>query len=203
MSEQTTSPTLISRLRQAEDQDAWRLFESIYRPLIRNYCVRRGLQEHDIDDLTQEVFSSVNRAIPKFVYQPERGRFRAWLGTITANQVRKFFRKSQPDRAAASEESELSLEAPRDPDSDWVEVFSERILEVACDRVRAGVDPKTWQTFEYLWSRGMAAADVARELRISIGTVYVNKSRVMKRLEEEILLLCDDLPVSSPPPPFS
>lgn len=203
MIEQTTSPTLISRLRQAEDQDAWCLFESIYRPLIRNYCARRGLQEHDIDDLTQEVLSSVNRAIPKFVYQPERGRFRAWLGTITANQVRKFFRKSQPDRAAVSEEIELSLEVPRDPDSDWVEVYSERILEVACDRVRAGVDPQTWQTFEYLWCRGMAAADVARELRVSIGTVYVNKSRVMKRLEEEILLLCDDLPIPSPPPPFS
>lgn len=203
MSEQTTSPTLISRLRRSGDQDAWCLFESIYRPLIRNYCARRGLQAHDIDDLTQDVLAAVSRAIPQFVYQPERGRFRAWLGTITANQVRRFFRKSEPHRGVAIEEGELSLDAPRDPDNDWVVVFSERILEVACDRVRAQVEPKTWQTFECLWSRGMSVADVARELGISVGTVYVNKSRVMKRLEEEILVLCDDLPVSSLSHPFS
>jgi DNA-directed RNA polymerase specialized sigma24 family protein len=118
MSEQTTSPTLISRLRHPADREAWSLFEATYRPLIRRYCRRRGIQEHDIDDLTQDVL--------------------------------------------------------------------------------AQVDSNTWQTFELLWSYKKPVEEVAKELKISIGTVYVNKSRVMKRLEQEILLLSHDLPVSPP-----
>ena len=197
MTEQTTSPTLISRLRRTDDQEAWRLFETIYGPLIRKYCARRGIQEHDIDDLTQDVLTAVSNAMPDFDYQPERGRFRAWLGTITANKVKRFFRKSKIATGAACGEGEMESEVPKDPDSEWVSVFSERILEVACDRVRDQVESKTWQTFEMLWSRGKSVAEVAQELGITVGMVYVNKSRVMKRLEEELILLSHDLPVSS------
>lgn len=203
MTEQITSPTLISRLRRSDDQEAWSLFQSIYQPLIRKYCIRRGIQEHDIDDLTQEVLSAVSRVIPEFTYQPERGRFRAWLGTITANKVKRFFRKSKNAGGVIVDENEIELETAQDPDTEWVSVFSERILEVACDRVRDQVEPKTWQTFECLWSRGMTVTDVSRELGITVGTVYVNKSRVMKRLEEEILILSHDLPVSSTLRPLS
>jgi RNA polymerase sigma-70 factor (ECF subfamily) len=198
MNEQTTSPTLLSRLKNTGDQEAWSLFESIYRPLIRKYCARRGIQENDVDDLAQEVLTAVSQAIPLFDYQPSRGRFRGWLGTITANKVKRFFRKSKTPGNDFLDEPNLETKTPTDPDSDWVSLFSERLLEVACDRVRDQVEPQTWQSFECLWNRQMSVAEVAQQLGISVATVYVHKSRVMKRLEATIIELSDDLPVAMP-----
>jgi len=83
-----------------------------------------------------------------------------------------------------------------DPDSDWVRIFSERVLRSACDRIRKDFSDKTWSSFEATWVRNQNAGDVANKIGIPVHSVYVNKSRVLKRLESEIRMLADDMPIS-------
>src|SRR5687768_13184788 len=93
-----TRPTLLLRVRDADDSAAWSQFIDIYTPLIFGFCRKRGLQDADAADLAQEVMRAVSRAIGKFEYQPEQGTFRSWLFTITRNKFNNFLdrRRRQP-----------------------------------------------------------------------------------------------------------
>ncbi len=53
----------------------------------------------------------------------------------------------------------------------------------------------TWRAFELAWLEDRPALDVANQLDIPIESVYVAKSRVLKRLEAEVLTLAADLPL--------
>ena len=71
-----TKPSLLLRIRDAGDSSSWGEFAAIYGPIIRGYCLRRGLQEADTADVSQEVLAQVMRSIGSFEYEPGRGRFR-------------------------------------------------------------------------------------------------------------------------------
>lgn len=189
---ESTSASLLLRVRDAQNVEAWRTFESVYGPLIRRYCQRRGLQHADAADVSQEVLARVAKAIRGFEYTPELGRFRSWLGTITANEVRTFLTRTGRRPTVSGDDT---IESP-DPDPIWLAEFTEYILAVALDRIRGEFEPATWASFEAVWVRKEPPAEVAQRLGIAVHSVYVNKSRVLKRLEAEVLHLADDLPLA-------
>src|SRR3954470_19529751 len=82
-----TRPSLLVRIKDARDDDAWTTFVQTYAPLVYCYCRRRGLLGQDAADVVQEVMAQVARSARDFEYQPERGRFRDWLGTITCRKL--------------------------------------------------------------------------------------------------------------------
>jgi RNA polymerase sigma-70 factor (ECF subfamily) len=190
-------PSLLFRLRDPRDADAWRIFVETYTPLVYAYCRRRGLQASDVADVTQDVMAQVLRSISDFSYAPERGRFRDWLGAVTRTKLLRFL--SRNGRAAKGGDAanyELFREV-EDPDSDtlWNEGFQARVLEVAMQRSRPDFEETTWRIFERAWIQGQPAPQVARELGVPTESVYVAKSRVLKRLREEVVALAEDCPL--------
>jgi len=190
-----TSPSLILKVRDANDSDSWGTFERLYSPVVRIYCRRRGIQEADVDDLVQDVMASVSNAIRNFEYDPSRGKFRSWFGTITANRVKTFLTKRNNKGHGGPllpETFVLQQISDRNADSDWNEVFCQEVLRSACERVRPNFESATWLSFEMTWLNNQPAAEVALLLGLPIHTVYVNKSRVLKQLEAEVRVLADD-----------
>src|SRR5256885_14759398 len=82
-----TNPSLLLRVRDGRDQDAWRQFFALYVPLLYGYARKRGLQDADAADVAQDVFQRVLGALRRLDYDPTRGSFRAWLCTITRNRI--------------------------------------------------------------------------------------------------------------------
>lgn len=198
----TTSPSLLLRIRDWKDQDAWSQFLSIYSTIIKDYCFQRKLSQSDTEDITQEVMKTIGKAIQSFEYNPSIGRFRAWLGTITANTIKSHLARESRRRnglnGVAVQTAELPVaEQCADPDSTWVEIYSERIVRIACSRIRHQFSDKTWKCFESSWIGNESAKLIAERMQIPIHTVYVNKSRVLRKLESEIRILADDLPLSN------
>lgn len=190
-----TSPSLLLRIRDSSDGASWRTFEEVYRPVILAWCQMKGASPSDAEDIAQEVMAAVARAIKSFDYAPERGRFRAWLGTITANELKTLLLRRQKRPVVALPSGSFAA-PPADPDSDWIALYASRIFEAACQRVRDQSEPATWGCFEATWINRKPAAEVAAAMNVPVHTVYVNKSRVLKRLEAEVLLLADEfLPV--------
>src|SRR5262245_12142469 len=76
-----TSTSLLVRIRDRSDQQAWAAFDRRYAPLIRRWC--HDWFPSDADDLVQEVLVKLIAAAGAFDYDPRRGRFRGWLKTVT------------------------------------------------------------------------------------------------------------------------
>lgn len=188
-----TRPSLLLRVRDAQDAESWGTFVDVYGPLVFGHCRRRGLRHEDAEDVTQKVFAQVAQAIRKFEYRPESGRFRDWLGAVVRNDVNRFLRAQQRQvhGGGGDDYAVDSVEAGA-ADTAWDEEFHSRVLEVALARSRPHFEPDTWRAFEEVWVQHRPAAAVADELGRPLDWVYVAKSRVLKRVWEEVQDLADD-----------
>jgi len=193
-SELRTRASLLMRIRDVGDAESWRIFATIYAPLVYRYACRHGLQDADAADLSQDVMEKVARAIRSFDYQPAKGRFRDWLLTITRRQVAQFHecRARRPEQLFGSVELEQLGEGTDRPDADWNEDFHALVLQAALDRARPYFEPMTWCAFESVWLENRSAAETADALSLHIELVYYAKSRVLKRLREEVQEIVED-----------
>jgi RNA polymerase sigma-70 factor (ECF subfamily) len=187
---------LLLRIRDPGDTVAWRAFVDVYGPLI--YRHGRGLQDADAADVTQEVLFQVSRSIQTFEYRPEQGRFRDWLGTVTENKIRTFLtRRAGAGRAAgeAGAVNQLTSVAAGEQDTQWAEEFSRHLLHLALTRIQPHFEEHIWRAFERVWRDDQPPAEVANELNQTVDWVYMVKARVLKRLQEEVYELAEDMPL--------
>jgi RNA polymerase sigma-70 factor (ECF subfamily) len=186
-----TRASLLARLGDPEDRAAWRQFVELYGSLVYGFARQRGLQDADAADLTQEVFLAVARAMGRWHYDPEQGSFRGWLYGITRNKVAGFLqsRRSQPIGTGDTDAYLRLTEEPgrvTNPEDDWERQFQQQLFRVAAARIQDGFAPTTWMAFWRTAVEGMSGAAVAEELGVSVGAVYVARSRVLARLTEQV-----------------
>jgi RNA polymerase sigma-70 factor (ECF subfamily) len=196
-----TRPSLLVRIRDPQDTESWNLFVQLYTPPVLRYCRLRGLQDADAADVTQEVMTQVARSMHSFQYRPERGRFRDWLGTVTRRKVSRFLaRESLSASGTGGEDAPDTLAslATLEPDPEWTAEFNTQLLIAALDRVRPQFGPSTWQAFASVWLDNKSAAETAAEMGTTLQAVYVAKAKVLKRLEEEVIELAEDVPLAAP-----
>lgn len=192
----TTRVTLLRHVADRRDVAAWDRFVRLYGPLIHRYCRRRGLQDADALDVTQDVLLQLSRQMGDFRYDRRLGRFRNWLGTITHRALLKRVARSQ-SRSSGSRASRfprpLAQHACRDSlGASWVEAFNAHVYRTAVERVRPLFDRETWEAFRATFVEHRPPREVAVELERTVGWVYQAKFHVVRRLKEEILYLAED-----------
>ncbi|MFN7842548.1 MAG: RNA polymerase sigma factor [Pirellula sp.] len=192
-----THPSLLLRVRNADDAAAWETFVRIYGPLIYSYCRRKNLQENDAADVAQEVLTRVSKAIRTFEYDPNKGRFRDWLGRITHNEIVRLLQAKGKNPQDIGEDNNVELVAG-DSGSAWDDHFHAALLDAALKRIESEFEPETWRAFRAVWIETQSPTQAAAELGISVEKTYVAKSRVLKRLQAELLVLCEDIPLFAP-----
>lgn len=182
-----TRLTLLVRLRDVRDAAAWEEFVEIYAPLLYGLARRRGLQDADACDLTQEVLRAAVKALPRFTLDPQRGKFRQWLFTIALNELRKLVQasKRQP-RGSGDPSTQKQLERQavcEDDEAVWNQKYQKRLFHWAAEKARRHFRESTWQAFWRTAVEGQEVRDVAASLGLSVGAVYVAKSRVLARIQ--------------------
>jgi RNA polymerase sigma factor (sigma-70 family) len=186
-----TRPSLLVRIRDSRDAQAWCQFVDMYAPLIHGYARKHGLQDADAADLTQDVLGIVARSIQKLEYDSRRGSFRGWLFTIVRNRVRNFVTRRRPYEQGTGDTGAHNLlqEQPdpsEDPDRSWEQDFERRLFACAAKYVQGRVHDWTWQAFWQTTVAGASAKEVAGRLKMTVAAVYLAKSRVMAQLKERI-----------------
>lgn len=182
-----TRASLILRLQDAADITAWDEFAEIYAPVVYRSARRLGLQAADADDVVQEVLSAVARSIQEWIGRDDRGVFRAWLYRIARNTAIDFLtrRKHQPWAGGGNEAARHlhALEAKEEVSSQFGMEVRREIFERASKMIRSNVSDTTWQAFHRTTVLGQQIEAVAAELDVSPGSIYIARSRVMKRLQ--------------------
>jgi RNA polymerase sigma factor (sigma-70 family) len=185
-----TRASLLVQIRDGTDRAAWQEFMKIYGPVVYGFARKRGLQDADAADLMQEVMRAVSASIGRLEYDPKQGTFRGWLFTITRNKVFTFLasRRNHPQSSGDSATIRLLDEQPDPNDSseEWELEYQRRLASLAMARVKNEFHETSWQSFLLTAVEGLAPAEVARQIGISPGAVYVAKSRVLARIKAEV-----------------
>ena len=176
MANPATQITLLERLSDHSDSEAWSTFVAIYQPLMRRLLDRWGVSGADADEVTQEVLAAVSQAIKGYRPGQRPGSFRSWLSSITRHKMIDLLRKKDrfPQPIGGTDFQQWLGELAHDQACDRWELERRReLFQWAAQQVRHQVQARTWQAFEQTTVYGKPAADVAAELQASIGWVYV------------------------------
>jgi RNA polymerase sigma-70 factor (ECF subfamily) len=183
----TTRASLLLRLRDSQDHEAWVEFVSLYEPVAYRLLRRHGLQDADAREVMQDLFLAVSRSINRWDPAKERGSFRGWLRRVARNLVINWL-KQRERRAMAIGGSDLQAMLdmlPADSGPETVEFDQElrrALFQRAAEQVRGEVQPATWQAFWETGVVGTSPVDAARKLGMGVGAIRVAKCRVLARL---------------------
>ena len=167
-----TRPSLLVRVRDADDRDAWAEFVKLYAPVIHRYSRRRGLQDADAADLAQDVLITISRKIETFQYEPRLGKFRAWLFTITRNSLINSLKvkKRYPVATGDSDfHAMLQQQGERDDRDSWEADWRKRVFEWAMERAQSAFEQSTWTAFSLVAIEGNSAKEAADSTGLSVG----------------------------------
>jgi RNA polymerase sigma factor (sigma-70 family) len=189
----TTRVSLLVRIRDLRDNEAWSEFVETYGPVVYDYGRRHGLQHSDAADLTQDVLRAVAGTIGNFHYDPQRGSFRSWLFTVARtkrlNLVAQLTRNPQPRGDAAMVDRLNEVVATDDrarEQAEWNRAFEQRLLDRVAPQVRGEVKEATWQAFWRTAVEGANPETVAKDLGLTVGAVYAARCRILARLRDQI-----------------
>lgn len=192
-----TRPSLLVRLRNLQDQQAWAQFVDVYAPLIYGYLRKRGLQDADAADLTQACLRRVALHVGSLEYDPRCDSFRGWLFTIVRNQWRDF--RGRPKRlyqGSGDTGMQQLLENQPAPEGEeaveWEHEYRCGLFAWAAEQVQPQVQETTWQAFWQTAVEGKSGKEVAQALRLTVAAVYLARSRVLARLKALIREVQED-----------
>jgi RNA polymerase sigma-70 factor (ECF subfamily) len=183
----TTRPSLLVRIRDARDAEAWSEFVRLYSPLVYRFARRKGLQDADAADLTQEVMRAVMSSVRRLDYDPNRGSFRGWLFTLAHRRLYDFLGRREREYRGTGDsavQARLEQQPAREDEDQWNREYQQHLLAWAAERVRDSFQESTWSAFWQTAVEGRTGKEVAEQLGMTVAAVYLAKSRVMARLKE-------------------
>jgi RNA polymerase sigma-70 factor (ECF subfamily) len=189
----STRASLLFRLRDPQDHEAWVEFVGLYEPVIYRTIRRNGLQDADAREVMQELFLAVSRSIDRWDPEKERGSFRGWLRRVARNLVINWLKHRQR-RAVATGGSDLQamlemlpMDGPESAEFD--REVRRALFHRAAERVRGEVHSATWQAFWETAVVGASATDASKKLGMPVGAIRVAKCRVLARLRATVIEL--------------
>ncbi|MEM6472598.1 MAG: sigma-70 family RNA polymerase sigma factor [Planctomycetota bacterium] len=183
-----TRLSLIFKLSDRRDHDAWSEFVQIYQPVVQRFVQRRGLQHADAAEITQDVLSVVAKSIESWDPEHEKCTFRGWLYRLTRNQTIDFLRRRKPE-VVWSDVEDIGPEitsSEATASSEFHAEYEKQLFYWAAEKIRGSFKPANWMAFWKSTVEGDPIERVAEELGMECGAVYVARSRIMSRLSKLI-----------------
>ncbi len=186
-----TSTSMLEGLFDPAADRVWRAFDARFRPILLEVAKKLGLDEADAADAAQETLLRFLGEYRSGKYDRTRGRLRSWVLGILKYRVAEMKRLKGRRREFRGESGIVEIPNDQELDLVWSSARRAAILRLAMTELNTNrhVAGKTLQAFDAFVIRHHPAAQVARELNMSVNGVYVAKNRVAEKLREIIARL--------------
>ena len=189
-----TRASLLSRLKDWQDETSWKVFFDTYWKLIYNTAIKAGLTDAEAQDAVQETVISLFKSMPDFRYKTAGGSFKTWLLQLTAWRIGDQFRRRQRHIQPAAHLADSTAQAstvdgvPAASAFDGIldQEWEQNLMNAAKDRVKRAVDLKQYQIFDLYALKNWPARKVASTLKVNLGRVYLAKHRIGTMIKKEI-----------------
>ncbi len=183
-----TRASLLIRIRDCDNCEAWEQFVKMYRHVIYRMAIAKGMQPADADDLTQQVLCSVSQSIERFEPDGQRAKFRTWLQTIARRAIINALTRVPIDRGEGGSDVLKLLNGQPSPEAsaEIETAYRREIFLVAAAQIQHEFQADTWQSFWRTVMLDQSVEQVSASLGRSCGNVYTARCRVMKRLKEKV-----------------
>ena len=192
-----TRQSLLSRLKDYEDDESWQDFFHTYWKLIYGMAMRSGLTDTEAQEVVQETIIAVSKHMPDFKYDRTKGSFKGWLLQLTRWRIQDQLRKRKRDANLIALGDDGSRQTQvMDPIPDpvaveavWDDEWQKNMVEGALQRVKGRVKPKQYQVFDLYVLKGWPIAKITATLGVNFGQIYLAKYRVTALIKKEIKAL--------------
>jgi RNA polymerase sigma-70 factor (ECF subfamily) len=182
-----TRHSLIVQLQCRDNQPAWEDFVVAYEPFLKRLAARQGVPERHVADVTQQVLLAIARSIDGWKDDGRDASFRRWLSTVSRNIVIKFMtRERHHDATGGSDLLELLNQVPANPDGQQIQQYEHEMINWAAEQVRDEFRDTSWKAFTATVIDGRAVEDVARDLDVTHGSIYMSRSRILAKIRARI-----------------
>jgi RNA polymerase sigma-70 factor (ECF subfamily) len=182
----STGTTFWALVLNPSDPQAWERFVKRYGGVIYGWCLRKGLQAADAENVTQDVLLDWFRALKTFTYDRGKGTFRAWLYTVTRHALADYGKKQKQLGGQRQGVDLADVEDREDLQQRLADEFDLELADVARARVQLLVSRRDWEIYTDLTHNGRSGREVAAERQMKVTAVVMVKHRVQQKLQEEI-----------------
>jgi RNA polymerase sigma factor (sigma-70 family) len=192
---EVTSATLLVRLQDNADHEAWNSFYQFYTPMVLGFCLQKGATQQLASEVLQETMVCLMRTLNSFTYKRETGKFRSFLLNLVQARLCDALRRQHRSAELFSGEDPVialdkfcSEQGPADV-SEWEHQWRLGLLRQALERIRLKINEQTYRSFKMYVLDELPAAETALSLGISENVVYQHRNRVQGLLRKEIEFL--------------
>lgn len=187
----STRATLLIKVKDRNNRQAWREFHDLYAPLLYRYSRARGLSQADAEEVRDQCLEVVTRKIGSFEYDKEKGGFKNWLRRIANHRVIDLIRKKR-EKPADSAQMKIVPDDQLAPDEVWDRNWRNQLLKYCLEQVREEVSEINYQAFRMLLLEECSVEEVCERLGLNPNQVYKAKSRVLQRVRAKLAELDSD-----------
>jgi len=188
MHQPETRPSLILQLKGKRNELAWTEFVSAYELFLRQLVGRQGVAEQDLPDVTQQLLTAIARSIEGWRDDGNPASFRRWLHRVARNVVIKFMMRErrQVGGLGGTDFVELLQQIPEKASEDQIRAYEHELIVWAADQVRGEFHATSWKAFWETLVAGRSVGEVAQDLGVTPGSIYMSRSRIMARIRVKI-----------------
>ena len=188
MSPIETRLSLIVRLKSEQNEIAWRDFVCAYERFLNQIARRQGVPERHVADVTQQILMAIVRSIEGWKDDGNAASFRRWLSTVSRNVVIRFMtqERRQPGGVGGSDLLALLQKVEEKPDELEIQRYQHELIVWAAEQVRMEFLETSWQAFWNTVIEQKSVEQVAQDLNVSTGSIYMSRSRIMAKIRKII-----------------
>lgn len=184
-----THPSLIVRLSDRRNELAWNEFLCAYEPFLLQLVRRQGTPERHVADITQQLLIAIARSVEGWSDDGQAASFRRWLSRVARNVVIKFMTRERKQISGQGGSDFLeALESLPDVagDEERSRQYEHELIIWAAEQVRGEFRDTSWKAFWGTEIAGRSVVEVADELKVSPGSIYMSRSRILARIRARI-----------------